>query len=210
MVLCKRIQDRVYVAAFMAHLITNRFETLDGPIGKLFIQSIRDLYPDLAEASIPEMAEHFRGYTEDQMAGVLSQIKGTLHEHMVVVAENTDGDDWIAFRHADPYHPSTDVIYVNTDTDEMFEVSLKATDNTQYVEHALLRYPDDVILVTQEVAEKFGDDSGVSTSGFNNYDIEEITEYDSGNDFESIANYKYTEISSLLKYMKSFPDLIFS
>ena len=44
----------------------------------------------------------------------------------------------------------------------------------------------------------------------NNYDIEEITEYDSGNDFESIANYKYTEISSLLKYMKSFPDLIFS
>ena len=44
----------------------------------------------------------------------------------------------------------------------------------------------------------------------NNYDIKEITEYDSGNDFESIANYKYTEISSLLKYMKSFPDLIFS
>jgi len=44
----------------------------------------------------------------------------------------------------------------------------------------------------------------------NTYDIEEITEYDSGNDFESIANYKYTEISSLLKYMKSFPDLIFS
>ena len=44
----------------------------------------------------------------------------------------------------------------------------------------------------------------------NNYDIDEITEYDSGNDFESIANYKYTEISSLLKYMKSFPDLIFS
>ena len=44
----------------------------------------------------------------------------------------------------------------------------------------------------------------------NSYDVEEITEYDSGNDFESILNHKYSEISSLLQYMKSFPDLIFS
>ena len=44
----------------------------------------------------------------------------------------------------------------------------------------------------------------------NNYDIDEITEYDTGNDFELIVNKKYTEISSLLKFMKSFPDVIFS
>lgn len=43
-----------------------------------------------------------------------------------------------------------------------------------------------------------------------NYDTDEITEYDNGNDFESLADNKYIEISSLLKFMKSFPEVIFS
>ena len=43
-----------------------------------------------------------------------------------------------------------------------------------------------------------------------NYDTDEITEYDNGNDFELLADTKYTEISSLLKFMKSFPEVIFS
>jgi len=43
-----------------------------------------------------------------------------------------------------------------------------------------------------------------------NYDTDKITEYDNGNDFESIAENKYTEISSLLKFMKSLPEVIFS
>tara|TARA_B100000965_G_C19487120_1_gene711308 strand:- start:166 stop:1011 length:846 start_codon:yes stop_codon:yes gene_type:complete len=43
-----------------------------------------------------------------------------------------------------------------------------------------------------------------------NNDIDEITEYDNGNDFELLADTKYTEISSLLKFMKSFPEVIFS
>ncbi len=41
-------------------------------------------------------------------------------------------------------------------------------------------------------------------------DINTITEYDYGNDFESIIDNKYVEISSLLKFMRSFPDVIFS
>ena len=43
-----------------------------------------------------------------------------------------------------------------------------------------------------------------------NYDVDEITEFDTGNDFEIIADSKYSEISSLLKFMRSYPDVIFS
>lgn len=43
-----------------------------------------------------------------------------------------------------------------------------------------------------------------------NNDADEITEYDNGNDFESIVENKYIEISSLLKFMRSFPDVIFA
>ena len=42
------------------------------------------------------------------------------------------------------------------------------------------------------------------------FDTDEISEHDIGNDFESIADNKYKEISNLLKFMKSFPEIIFS
>lgn len=41
-------------------------------------------------------------------------------------------------------------------------------------------------------------------------DTDEINEYDNGNDFELIAENKYKEISSLLKFMRSLPEVIFS
>ena len=43
-----------------------------------------------------------------------------------------------------------------------------------------------------------------------NFDNDEITEFDMGNDFEVIADRKYPEISTLLKFMRSFSDVIFA
>ncbi len=110
------------------------------------------------------------------MEGVFNQIKGTLHEHMVMAAENSDGDQWIAQMHDDPYHPSTDLIYTNTDTNEMFEVSLKATNSSHYVESALARYPDDPVMVTKEVAEDFEGDARVYSSEIGIDDLNAVTE----------------------------------
>ena len=43
-----------------------------------------------------------------------------------------------------------------------------------------------------------------------NFDTDEISEFDMGNDFEVIADRKYPEISTLLKFMRGFSDVIFS
>lgn len=43
-----------------------------------------------------------------------------------------------------------------------------------------------------------------------NFDTDEISEFDMGNDFEVIAERKYPEISILLKFMRGFSDVIFS
>ena len=51
----------------------------------------------------------------------------------------------------------------------------------------------------------------INTTEFdNNFDNDEISEFDMGNDFEVIADRKYSEISTLLKFMRSFSDVIFS
>ena len=43
-----------------------------------------------------------------------------------------------------------------------------------------------------------------------NFDTDEISEFDMGNDFEAIADRKYPEIATLLKFMRGFSDVIFS
>ena len=43
-----------------------------------------------------------------------------------------------------------------------------------------------------------------------NFDTDEISEFDMGNDFEVIADSKYPEISTFLKFMRGFSDVIFS
>ena len=43
-----------------------------------------------------------------------------------------------------------------------------------------------------------------------NFDTDEISEFDMGNDFEIIADRKYPEIATLLKFMRGFSEVIFS
>ena len=58
----------------------------------------------------------------------------------------------------------------------MFEVSLKATNSSSYVESALARYPDDPVMVTEEVAEKFDGDARVYSSEIAIEDLNKVTE----------------------------------
>jgi hypothetical protein len=115
----------------------------------------------------------------------LANIKGRLFERLVEQAENTDSDAWIARLHPDRTHPSTDLVLWNTDTGDMYEVSLKATDSPSYIEHTLLRYPDDHILTTDEVARHFAHDPRVDPSGISNEFLTEVTK----ENFDELVNH---------------------
>ena len=59
--------------------------------------------------------------------------------------------------------------------------------------------------------EEMYNEINVNTIKFDlNFDTDEISEFDMGNDFEVIADRKYPEISTLLKFMRGFSDVIFS
>ena len=61
---------------------------------------------------------------------------------------------------------------------------MKATSSENYLESALLRYPDVRILSTSEVADGFSDLERVIASEFSNKEIEEITELN----FDELVN----------------------
>ena len=114
----------------------------DGPLGTEFIAAIRDRYPALANASLTRIADHMAAYDPDQLAGVISLIKGKLFERLVALHENADGDEWQAVLHTDESFPGSDIELVNEATGEVLAISLKATASPAWIETALVGYPD--------------------------------------------------------------------
>lgn len=170
-----RQRGELFASAALATLAIDRVDQLRGPLGEVFLQSLRDRYPDLGDdAPAAEIGEYLRSqnYDAEAVEGVVQMVKGRMFERLVELHENADGDEWIAKLHADQNHPGSDIAFTNTSTGQEIEVSLKATDSPDLVEAALRRYPNVPVLTTSDV---ILDDSRVRVSDIRNEDIEEVS-----------------------------------
>jgi hypothetical protein len=164
MVLPKHAPAELFIAGAFGALMLHDYAKLNGPLGEVFIQSIRDRWSrELSDASIEEIAEYMSRYDADQLVGVMNVIKGKMFEHLVAIHENADGDEWAASLHDDESYPGSDIVFTNLETGGSIEVSLKAVSNESIIEHALLKYPDIPILTTSEMEGPFADIDMVST-----------------------------------------------
>ncbi len=171
-----RMRGVLFAAAAMAYLLARKTDQFEGPLGKIFIQAIRDRVPKLADAEHTEIAEHMSNYNPAELAGVINMVKGRMFELLVKQHENADGDTWTARVHDDQSSPGSDLIFTDERTGRIVEMSLKATDSPAYIENALLRYPDIPIMTTEEVAIHFDGHPSVYGTAFPNAALTEITE----------------------------------
>ncbi len=167
-------RGEIAATACMAWLLAGHFDGLSGPMGQIFVQAIRDRYPDLASASIEEIADFMRHYDASQLEGVISLIKGRMFELYVIEME--DGHNGIrAISESDMNHPGDDIILHDDKTGHEIFVQLKATDSPSYIEAALRRYPDIPIWTTEEVSHHFSTDDRVISIGESNAKFEAVT-----------------------------------
>ncbi|MCA8833868.1 MAG: hypothetical protein K8953_02180 [Proteobacteria bacterium] len=110
---------------------------------------------------------YLSGLSDEQITGVVSGVKGILHEMEFVKIENTDGDSIAAAMFPETNHQGFDVVMSDAGTGESWELQLKTTDNQDYVQEWMSDYPDGEILVSQEIA----DELGLQSSGFSNEDL---------------------------------------
>jgi hypothetical protein len=164
MVLPQYAPAEVFVAGAFAALMQHDFTKLNGPLGDVFVQSIRDRWSrELSDASVEEIANYMTRYDADQLVGVMNVIKGKMFEHLVTIHENADGDEWSASLHDDESYPGSDIVFSNLETGDSIEVSLKAVSDPDIIDAALREYPDIPILTTSEMAGPFADIDMVST-----------------------------------------------
>ena len=121
----------------------------------------------LENAPLPEIQDYLRGLDEDQIPGLVSNVKGILHEMEFVRVENEDGDSVYASFFDATNHPGTDIQLLDQSTGEAWEAQLKATDDASYVTDWIERHPGGEILVTDELAEKMD----LPTSGQSNDEL---------------------------------------
>jgi hypothetical protein len=121
----------------------------------------------LEDAPLPEVQAYLRDLNDDQVVGLVSNVKGILHEMEFVRVENEDGDSVYASFFDATNHPDTDIQLLDRSTGEAWEVQLKASNDAAYVTDWMDRHPDGEILVTDELAERMD----LPTSGQSNNEL---------------------------------------
>jgi len=175
----KVLNGELFSTVAMSYLISGHYEKLQGPLGDIFIEAIRLRWSAQfdEDTTIEEISTRFNEYSNEQLIGVINTIKGKMFELMIEHAENTDNDNWNAKLFTDESHVDSDIIFTNSQTGEILEVSLKAgsINDKQIIEHALVTYPDTPIITTDEMAKLYQFDERVSGSGISNEDLTNIT-----------------------------------
>ena len=130
----------------------------------MVLSALERATPSLQGVPIEEVRNYLASMNEDQISGIVSNVKGILHEMEFVRLENEDGDNVYAAMYESTNHPGFDVYLVDNNTGESWDIQLKATDSESYVEDWIETHPDGEILVTEELASEMG----IGSSGLSN------------------------------------------
>ena len=106
-------------------------------------------------ASVEEIGEILNSYDDNQIPGLVNNVKGILFELEYVEIENSDGDSIFAYQFEQTNYPTYDVQLIDEQTGEIAEIQLKATNSASYVKSWMDEHGDNIV-VTDEVAEELG------------------------------------------------------
>ena len=136
------------------------------------IEALRRSNSHYADLGISEIGEHLSLYSDNQLQGIINNVKGIAHEIKFRDVENSDGDSLFASLFDGTNHPGTDIKIRDAISGHIDEVQLKATDSESYISDWIEEHPNGKIVVTEEVAERLG----LESSGFSNDEITYETE----------------------------------
>ena len=134
------------------------------------LEALRRSNNNLTNASDEELAIYIQGMEPNQLSGLINNIKGIYHELAFQNKENNDSDQFIVEIFDATNHQGSDVRIIDTLTNEVTEVQLKATNYISYIREHNSKYENIEVFATEEVANL---DDEITSSGFSNSDLNE-------------------------------------
>ncbi len=121
----------------------------------IVLAALRRSAKKFEDASVEEIGEILNSYDDNQIPGLVNNVKGILFELEFVEIENSDGDSIFAYQFEQTNYPTYDVQLIDEQTGEIAEIQLKATNSASYVKSWMDEHGDNIV-VTDEVAEELG------------------------------------------------------
>lgn len=119
------------------------------------------------DLSTEQIAERLASYDEQQIIGLVNNVKGILHEMVFQQLENENGDSIIASLYPDTNHRAVDIQMLDLSTGDTWDIQLKATDQMHKINQWMEQNPDTQILVTEELAQRMD----LPSSGISNQEL---------------------------------------
>ena len=133
----------------------------------IILAALRRSAKKFEDASIEEIGEILDSYDENQIPGLVNNVKGILFELEFVEIENNDGDSIFAYQFEQTNYPTYDIQLIDEQTGAIEEIQLKATSSASYVKNWMDEHGENIV-VTDEVAEELG----LDVVGINNEELE--------------------------------------
>ena len=147
--------DQAAIITALVSLSTNGGEKILSTEESVVLAALRRSAKKFENASLEEISEILNSYDENQIPGVVNNVKGILFELEFVEIENTDGDSIFAYQFEQTNYPTYDVQLIDEQTGGIEEIQLKATSSASYVKNWMEEHGDNIV-VTDEVAEELG------------------------------------------------------
>lgn len=146
--------DTVAVINSLAIAIATPDEPALSETDQAVLAALRSVNPELQQAELADIQAYLQNLDESQIMGLVSNVKGVLHEMEFVKMENEDGDTVFASLFAETNHAATDIALTDEASGLYWELQLKSTDNPYYVQDWIDEHPDEQIAISSELAEK--------------------------------------------------------
>tara|TARA_B100001250_G_scaffold296352_1_gene257887 strand:- start:308 stop:1933 length:1626 start_codon:yes stop_codon:yes gene_type:complete len=151
-----QIKGEFFFAGSLAYLLMGKFENLNGPFGKIYLDAWRKAFPtQLGDDATPEQIRDLaNSYDADSLERVLQNVNSKFFEILQVIRENADGDEWSAELSDAQNTEGHDATYRNSTTGETVKVNYKYTTDNNYIERHVQEHPDIPVIAPKEIQDK--------------------------------------------------------
>ncbi|MDM1284617.1 hypothetical protein [Acinetobacter indicus] len=156
--------DALAITTVLAKLAWNARTPQLTEADQAVLAALRRSHAELANAPLEDIQAYLQGFDEQQIVGLVSTVKGMLHDMEFVRLDHEDGDSLYAAYLDQHDHTDFDVLLADQHSGESWQLQLKAIEGTGTGKDWIAAPPEEMLLATEEIATQLGlESSGLST-----------------------------------------------
>lgn len=144
--------DALAITTVLAKLAWNAHTPQLTEVDQAVLAALRRSHTELTNVPLEDIQAYLQGFDEQQIVGLVSTVKGMLHDIEFVRLDHEDGDSLYAAYLDQHDHTDFDVLLADQHSGESWQLQLKAIEGTGTGKDWIAAPPEETLLATEEIA----------------------------------------------------------